>query len=62
MNPKPCPNCGSTKIWKIHSWTNRLFKYSLECSECHWCSTQAITKAGALLKWQAQKEVKHDDD
>ena len=55
MNPKPCPNCKNNRIWKIRSHTNRLFLYYLECPECHWCGRMAMTKKGAVIKWNLQR-------
>lgn len=55
MKTNKCPNCGSTQIFKYKSWTNKIFKYSRECAECHWCGSNAITELGATIKWNMQR-------
>lgn len=50
---KPCPDCQSTKLLKVHSLTRgpRWFEHYwwIECKECHWCGPVK------LFLWRAKK-------
>lgn len=54
MKPKRCPNCGKERIWTVHKWSG-IRRYFMECASCHWCSGDALTRKGAVLKWNLQK-------
>ena len=51
MKPKRCPYCRGERIWMACSLTNHAWRFHLECAECHWCGRMAMTKKGAVIKW-----------
>ena len=55
INIKPCPNCGSKKIWKCHSLTNKFY-WHLECSNCHWCGSTKLFLWRAIKSWNKEKD------
>ena len=56
MKLKPCPYCGSERIWSVRSLTDKLYKYGYECADCHARVSLSITKKGAWIKWQIMKK------
>ena len=51
---KPCPNCGSEKIWRVHSTTSK-FTWWIECAECHWCGKTRPFEWMAIKVWNRRK-------
>lgn len=57
---KRCPHCdtyfGKPELWKnmLALWWEK--KYSLYCPHCHWRSGTAITRHGAVVKWNEDEE------
>ena len=51
-----CPNCGSYRIYLCHAAYRIIHQYHLECWKCHWCGETASTIAGAIRKWNRQKD------
>ena len=55
MKPKRCPYCRGERIWMALSLTDHVWRYHLECAACHWCGRMAMTKKGAVIKWNLQR-------
>ena len=56
MKLKPCPYCGSKRIWSVRSLTDKLYKYGYECANCHARIPLSATKKGAWIRWQMLKK------
>lgn len=46
---KPCPNCGSERIWRVHGIIRKI--WWCECSECHACGKPSKLKIIAEILW-----------
>lgn len=46
-----CPWCGGRKIFLWKSPARKFKRYSIGCSSCNCSSNQALTKKGAIRKW-----------
>lgn len=57
--PKPCPLCGNRSSYGVEIITRRLFekKYYRECKYCHFCSSPAYTKRGAVRLWNLSTNI-----
>lgn len=61
---KPCPFCGSDRLWTIviHPlaqirWWNRFFgKFYIECRICHYCGETKRGKRRAIKAWNRRAE------
>ena len=56
FNPKPCPLCGEATLetWRsIIAPTPR--RYQIVCATCYYCGRKALTKWGAVWKWNREK-------
>jgi len=51
LKVKACPNCGSKRVWSCGKLQDRVWKYNLECAECRLASAQALTRSGAVIRW-----------
>lgn len=57
LNPKPCPLCSGTKLetWRTliprHVW-----RYQIVCVTCYYVGMKAITRLGAIWKWNWGEE------
>lgn len=54
MRSKRCPYCKGIRIWEVHSWSG-IKRYYMECADCHWGGPKAMTRKGAVIKWNLQK-------
>lgn len=56
FNPKPCPLCGEATLetWRTIIPSTPL-RYQIECASCHYCGKKALTKWGAIWKWNREK-------
>ena len=52
--PKPCPVCGDTHLYVVRSHHAGRRKH-IECRYCHFCGKTALTKWGAIRKWNRAK-------
>ena len=46
---KPCPKCGSRKIWHAHHFPSET--WSMICSECHYCGKEHSLHRKAIRRW-----------
>jgi len=60
MKLKPCPNCGSKKIWHVHGVIERL--WWCECKKCHWCSKSSRLRIIAEILWNRDRGEQHEID
>lgn len=57
--PMPCPLCGKTELKTWHTvFPPSLRRYNIACTNCGWGGREAITKLGAVWKWNHNKERK----
>ena len=60
MKPKPCPNCGSSRVYIWHICTARLpWWHYAECEDCHWCGKTKLFRRRAIKAWN--KEEKNEN-
>ena len=52
--PKPCPACGETNLYRVYCFGG-LRRHSIEC-RCTFSGEPAITKLGAVIKWNRRKQ------
>lgn len=56
FNQKPCPLCSGTKL---ETWRTIIpsppRRYQIECASCHYCGKKALTRWGAVWKWNREK-------
>ena len=57
---KPCPNCGSNKVYEAqqgntHSRRGEPLSYWIQCEDCNFRSMEADTKSEALEIWNRIK-------
>ena len=56
LNPKPCPLCGETTLVTWRTLIPRqLWRYQIVCATCYYCGREALTKWGAVWKWNREK-------
>jgi hypothetical protein len=49
---KPCPDCGSSRIYNVHIASRRLpFWWRLECWGCHYCGGTRLSIRRAIKSW-----------
>ena len=59
FNPKPCTLCGEAtlKTWRTIIPSTPL-RYQIECAACYYCGREAMTRWGAVLKWNLDERRK----
>ena len=58
MKLKPCPNCGSSRVYIWHICTARLpWGHYAECEDCHWCGKTKLFRRRAIRAWNKEGET-----
>jgi hypothetical protein len=59
FNQKPCPLCSGTKL---ETWRTIIpsppRRYQIVCAACYYCGREALTRWGAVLKWNRDERRK----
>lgn len=53
---KPCPYCGNTSLC-IYLSHNTIRTFEVFCGRCSLCGAKALTKKGAVRKWNKLRRV-----